>query len=112
MPDKSKNDIQQKLSRLIRENSLGIQNEQNLVKATGTLPPSWTVRIKSLNSYNRYEVEQVQIKSPGINPSLVSGSSTLAYNLAESFIASGNLNAGTYAVMWRAGNKNVFYVKP
>jgi len=40
------------------------------------------------------------------------GGEMQAVNLAESFLEDGQLSAGTYAVMSRVGDKNVFHVKP
>jgi len=35
-----------------------------------------------------------------------------ATNLAESFLTQGSLAAGTYALMCRVGDNNVFYATP
>jgi len=51
------------------------------------------------------------IGAAGSEPSEI-GQQTQAVNLAESFLQEGTLPAGTYAIMSRAGDKNVFYAKP
>ena len=105
-------ELQEKLSRLSRVGGKDLRNERTLVTATGAMPPGLTIKIVSINSYNLYNVQQVEIITTGINPVQVSGSSVQAYNIAESFTATGTLSAGIYAVMWRVGSNNVFYVKP
>lgn len=105
-------DLQEQLSRLYRGNTDRIKSEHSLVSATGAAPAAWTIKILGLNSYNLYDIQQVQITTIGVTPSTVGGSDTTAFNLAEPFNAPGSVAAGTYAVMWRVGNKNVFYVKP
>ena len=105
-------DYQEQISRLSRRETQGIKNEGALVTATGTAPPAWAVKIISLSSYNVYNVKQVSIESPGMPPVVISGSETQTTNLAESFISSGQLSPGTYAVMWRTGSNNVIYVEP
>jgi hypothetical protein len=56
-------------------------------------------------------VVTVVINDAGSEPTEI-GQQTQAVNLAESFTQTGTLPAGTYAVMTRVGNKNVFCVKP
>ena len=104
-------ELQEKLARLSRVNTRGIKDEVTLVTATGTMPPAWTIKILSLDSYNVYNVQLVNITEPGQNPSPVTDN-IKAYNIAESFTTDGSVAAGTYAIMWRVGNKNVFYVEP
>ena len=104
-------DLQEKLSRLNRETLKGIEEERTLVTASGTVPPAWTIKILSLDSYNLYDVQLVEIILPGSNPSPIAGNMQ-AYNIAESFTATGNIGSGTNAVMWRIGKNNVFHVKP
>jgi len=38
------------------------------------------------------------------------GQQVQAVNLAEPFLEAGQLSAGTYAIMFKVGEKNVFYV--
>jgi|GEM_PF-593706 len=104
-------ELQEKLARLARRSGQGIQDELALVRATGAMPPAWTIKILSLDSYNLYNVQLVNITTPGDTPSVVSGD-LQAYNVAEPFTEDGSISSGMYAVMWRVGKNNVFYVKP
>jgi len=105
-------DLQEQLSRLLRREVNSLRNEGSLLSAAGATVPAWPVEIMSLSSYNVYNVEQIVLGSAGAPPVTISGSDAEAINLAEPFDASGTLSAGTYAVMWRAGDKNVIYVQP
>jgi hypothetical protein len=40
---------------------------------TDAMPPAWTIKILSLDSYNLYNVQLVNITTPGDTPSVVSG---------------------------------------
>jgi len=103
-------DLQEQLSRLGRLGSRVMKDQLDLVTATGTMPPAWVIRVVSLDSYNYYNVKLVEITAPGNPPSSIT-ENIKAYNVAESFdTGSGSVSTGTYAVMWRAGNCNVFYV--
>jgi len=104
--------LQEQLSRLRREGAGQLRQEGALVTAPGAMPPAWAVKVIGRQSYNLYSVQQVEITEAGFNPTPVTGSGMAAYNLAESFVAEGSVSEGTYAVMWRAGSKNVFYAKP
>jgi hypothetical protein len=53
----------------------------------------------------------VEIGDAGTVPTEI-GQQMQAVNLAESFTEQGTLSAGTYAAMFRVGNKNVFYAMP
>lgn len=101
-------EVQQALQRLVRMGSED-SREVSVVTSPGTRAASWSVKIKSLSSYNVYNVKVVEIGDPGSLPIEIGGEMQ-AVNLAESFLQSGSLPAGTYAVMSRAVNKNVFYV--
>jgi hypothetical protein len=48
---------------------------------------------------------------PGAFPADI-GQETQAVNLAEPFMQQGTLSPGTYAIMFRFCDKNIFYVKP
>ena len=50
----------------------------------------------------------VEITYPGFEP-IETGDVMQAINLAESFTQQGTLSAGTYIVISRVGDKNVFY---
>jgi hypothetical protein len=88
------------LERLSREGSPGTEE---------TRVAAWAVKVKSLSSYNVYNVRSVEIGDPGTLP-VELGGQMQAVNMAESFLADGQLSAGTYAIMFRVGDKNVFHV--
>ena len=103
-------DGQQLLERLARKGSEQTQ-EVSIVTSPGARTAAWAVKVKSNSSYNFYNVVAVVIGDAGSIPVEI-GQQTLAVNLAESFQQQGTLSAGTYAVMFRVGDKNVFHVKP
>jgi alcohol dehydrogenase class IV len=98
------------LERLSREGSQGAA-EVAVVTSPGARAAAWAVKVKSLLSYNVYNVIAVVIRNAGTAPSEIGGQMQ-AVNLAESFTQPGTLPAGTYVVMNRVGDKNVFYAKP
>jgi hypothetical protein len=101
---------QEVLDRLCRFGSQGI-DEIAVVTSPGARVAAWAVKVKSNSSYNVYNVVAVVINDAGSEPTEI-GQQTKAVNLAESFTQTGTLPAGTYAVMARVGDKNVFHVKP
>jgi len=101
---------QEVLERLARESSQGIQ-EVSVITSPGARVAAWAIKVKSHNSYNVYNVIVVEIGEPGSVPTEI-GQQMQAVNLAESFLQQGTLPEGTYAVMSRVGDKNVFYAKP
>jgi len=101
---------QQELDRLCRAGSKGT-GEIAVVTSPGARATEWAVKIKSNSSFNIYDVVAVAINNAGSEPTEI-GQKTKAINLAESFTQTGTLPAGTYAVMARVGDKNVFYAKP
>lgn len=101
---------QQILERLARKGSEQIQ-EVSVVTSPGARTAGWAVKVKSNSSYNFYNVIAVVIGDAGSIPVEI-GQQMLAVNSAESFQQQGTLSAGTYAVMFRVGDKNVFHVKP
>ena len=101
---------QQVLDRLSRTCSQGT-GEIAIVTSPGARATEWAIKIKSNSSYNVYNVVAVVINDAGSMPSEI-GQQMQAVNLAESFTQVGTLPAGTYAVMARLGDKNVFHVKP
>ena len=103
-------DSNQLLERLSREGSQGTE-EIAVVMSPGARTAAWAVKVKSNSSYNVYNVISVIISVPGLAPSEI-GQEVKAVNLAESFTQQGTLSTGTYAVMSRVGDKNVFYAKP
>jgi hypothetical protein len=100
----------QLLERLARE---GTQKERevSIVTSPGAREAGWAIKVKSHSCYNVYNVIAVEIGGPGSLPVEI-GQQMQAVNLAESFLQGGTLSAGTYAVMLRVGDKNVFYVEP
>jgi hypothetical protein len=98
---------QQQLERLGRE-SFDMMQEVSIVTSPGAKTTSWAVKVESSDSYNVYNVRIVEIGEPGLLPAEI-GNTMQAVNLAESFLQTGQLPAGTYAVMSRVGSKNVFY---
>ena len=99
---------QEMLERLCRK---GLQEtaEKSVVTSPGARAAAWAVKVKSLSSYNVYNVRAVVIGDAGSQPVEIGGQMK-AVNLAESFTETGVLPTGTYVVMLRAGEKNVFYV--
>ncbi len=100
----------QLLERLGREGSQRVR-EVSIVTSPGARESGWAIKVKSHSSYNVYSVIAVEIGDAGSVPVEI-GKQMQAVNLAESFLQEGTLAAGTYAVMIRAGNKNVFYAEP
>jgi hypothetical protein len=96
------------LERLSRQGPQGIA-ETSVVTSPGARTAAWAVKVKSLSSYNVYDVRAVVIGDPGSLPVEI-GEQMQAVNIAESFLADGQLSAGTYAIMFRVGDKNVFHV--
>ena len=101
-------DGQQVLERLCRKGSQD-SSEISVVTSPGARTTAWAVKVKSLSSYNVYNVRAVEIGDAGSLPVEIGGQMQ-AVNLAESFLQTGQLPAGTYAVMSRVGEKSVFYV--
>ena len=100
-------DSQQVLEQIARAGSPG-RSETSVVASPGARVNAWAVKIKNLSSYNIYDVRTVEIGDAGSVPAEIGGQ-TQAVNLAESFTETGQLPAGTYVVMSRVGDKNVFY---
>jgi len=98
---------QEILERLSRQGSEGT-GETSVVTSPGARAAAWAVKVKSLLSYNVYNVRAVVIGDAGTLPVEI-GAQMQAVNLAESFMQQGQVSAGTYAVMSRVGDKNVFY---
>jgi hypothetical protein len=100
----------QELSRIARECPQG-RGEVSVVASPGSRAAAWAIKVKGNLSYNVYNVVAVVTGDAGTVPSEI-GQQMQAVNLAESFGEQGTLPAGTYAVMFRVGDKNVFHVKP
>jgi hypothetical protein len=88
--------------------NLGSLQEVSVVTSPGARAAAWAVKVKNHVSYNVYNVCAVQLGNAGSAPVEI-GQQIQAVNLAESFLNQGTLPAGTYAVMSRVGDKNVFY---
>jgi len=98
---------QQAIERLARKSSEQTV-ETSTVASPGARATAWAVKVKSNSTYNIYNVRAVEIGQPGSLPTEI-GSEMQATNLAESFLQTGQLPAGTYVAMSRVGKKNVFY---
>ena len=108
MSDKANNvEAQQTLGRLIREGSQDMQ-EVSVVTSSGARAVGWAAKVKSLASYNFYNVCAVDIESAGTLPMEIDGQME-AVNLAEPFLQTGQLPEGTYVAMFKVGKKYVFY---
>lgn len=103
-------DTQQLLERLARAGSQET-GEVSVVTSPGARAAAWAVKVKSHSSYNVYNVRAVVIGDAGSLPVEIGGQMQ-AVNMAESFLQQGQLSAGTHVVMFRVGDKNVFYAKP
>jgi hypothetical protein len=102
-------DSQQVLERLARQGA-GQVSEGFVVASPGARAAAWAVKVKSHVSRNVYNVRAVVIGDTGSIPVEI-GEQVEAVNVAESFLAEGTLPVGSYAVMFRVGEKNVFYAK-
>jgi hypothetical protein len=98
------------VERLVREGSPSVQ-EVATVASPGARAAAWAIKVKSLASYNVYNVAAVVIGEPGSLPVEI-GQQVQAVNMAESFMQQGTLSAGTHAIMFRVADWNVFYAKP
>ena len=103
-------DAQQLLGRLARQSDEQV-HDSSAVASAGGGGVAWAVKVKGHVSYNVYNVRAVVIGDAGTVPVEI-GEQIEAVNLAESFLDEGTLAAGTYAVMVRMGQKNVFYAMP
>jgi hypothetical protein len=103
-------DEQQLLTEMAREGSQS-RRETSTVVSPGARIPARAVKIKSHVAYNVYSVRAIIIGDPGDTPSEI-GEQIEAVNLAESFLSEGTLSPGTYAILTRVGEKNVFYAVP
>ena len=91
----------------------GPQNRQetSTVISPGGGASTWAVKIKSHVVRNVYKVCAVAIAETDAPP-VEFGEQVEAVNLAESFAAEGTLAVGTYAILHRLGEVNVFYAVP
>jgi len=71
---------------------------------------AFAAKVKSNYECNVYKVRIVEILAEGQTPAEL-GSELKAFNLAEPFNQQGQLPQGTYIVMLKVGDKNVFYAQ-
>ncbi len=102
-------DSGRELERLARKGS-GQMQEVSVVSSPGTKSLGFAAKIKSLSSFNVYNICMVEIGVAGGVPAEV-GSYMQAVNLAEPFNVSGQLATGTYVAVLRVGEKNIFYAQ-
>jgi hypothetical protein len=95
----------------LAQQGFGNRREVSAVVGAGSATSAWAVKIKSHTAYNAYRVQAVVIGDTGTIP-LEFGDEMEAINLAESFLGSGTLAAGKYAILFRVGDRNVFYAAP
>jgi len=100
-------DQQQVLADLARQGATN-RKETAVVVSPGLSATPWPVKIKSHVSRNVYSVRAVIIGDTGSIP-IEMGEQIEATNLAESYLSEGTLSTGTFAIMFRSGQKNVFY---
>lgn len=98
---------QQVLGRLARAGDAG-PKEVSMLVSPGGMAVAWAVKVEGNFAYNVYNVRAVTIGGPGMLPVEI-GNEMEAVNLAEDFLQAGQLASGTYVVMHRVGDKNVFY---
>lgn len=110
MSDRYITDEQQLLADMAREGSANRQ-ENSAVVSPGARVAAWAVKVTSHEAYNVYKVRAVVIGDLGSIPVEI-GEPMEATNLAESFLSEGTLSAGTYALLCRVGDRNVFYATP
>ena len=103
-------DQQHVLADLARQ---GTANRRELSKAvgSGSAPAAQPVQIVSHVTCNVYSVQPVVLGNVATTPMQV-GEPLEAFNLAEPVLGPGMLSAGTYALMFRCGDKNAFYATP
>jgi hypothetical protein len=98
------------LAEMAREGSEA-RRETSTVVSPGARIPARAVTVKSHLAYNVYLVRAIVIADPGAAPTEI-GEQMEAINLAESFLDEGTVAPGTYAILSRVGEKNVFYAVP
>ncbi len=100
-------DVQQVLQRLSQE--IWQQNQEAYtVSSSSGENVIWVIKVISHYDYNVYNVIKVIVGVVGAGPT-ETGIQIKATNVAESFLQQGQLSSGTYAVMFRIGDKNIFY---
>ena len=84
-------------------------SEISVVTSPGARDSGWAIKVLSNSSYNVYNVRRVKVGPAGTIPMLM-GSQIQAVNMAELFLQTGQLAENSYAIMFRVGDKYVFYV--
>lgn len=88
--------------------NLGQPKEVSVVTSAGDGISAWVIKVKSHLSYNIYSVAAVLIGQVGSNP-VELGQQVEAFNLGEDFDQQGGSAVGGYAVMFKVGQKRLFY---
>ncbi len=101
------NDSERLLDRMARCGSASVP-EPLRITSPGARQSNWSAKVLSNISYNLYNVALVKLNQAGQAPTELD-TQMQAYNLAESFTAQGSLSTGTYIIISRIGDKNVFY---
>lgn len=101
------NDSERFLDRIARCGSASVP-EPLRTTSPGARQSIWSAKVLSNTSYNLYSVALVKLNQPGQTPTQLD-TQMQAFNLAESFTSQGSLSAGTYVVISRVGDKNIFY---
>ena len=104
--------LDEQIQQLGERLSESINQESARVTAAGSRDNCWVVRITGKYDYNWYNVEHVDISTPGVVPVPIAATAVPAVNVAESFTAQGNVSPGVYAIMWRVGEANVIDIEP
>lgn len=110
MENRHLTDGQQLLAELARTGSQA-RRETSTVVSPGARIPARVVVVQSHLAYNIYVVRAVVLGSPGELP-LEIGEQMEAVNVAEPFLGEGTLASGTYVILSRVGEKNVFHAIP
>jgi hypothetical protein len=110
MSNRHVTDRQQVLAELAREGPRSRGDTSALVWPGGGMA-LWVVKVKGHVEDNVYLVRTVTLEEPGVLP-VEFGEPMEAVNLAEPFLEPGMLAPGTYAILCRVGEKNVFYALP
>ena len=97
------------VDRLLRNDIVTVSEKENVVSPGGRANVR-AVKVKSLVNNNIYKVVVVNMATVDSSP-LEYGSQIEAVNLAEPFDQSGQLAAGTYAIMTQDGDTAVIYVQ-
>jgi hypothetical protein len=97
---------QQFIERLSRQ-SAGL-NESAFVTSAGGRTIGFVAKVISKFNYNHYNVKAVEVDGAGSFP-IVVGNEVRAVNVAEPFLAQGNLPAGSYVIIFKIGEYYVFY---